>query len=361
MENQPTSSPILLRFRKGDGSSSIADLRGQLSAVVQVDNSLLLGADEGTTIERLRPVDDTTYGEHTSFPLGSLIDLPDTPDEEIDIEGLAESGGCLWVVGSHSAKRAKVKADDDAKTKVERIAKVTRKGNRFLLARIPLVADDEGVRPDPSRPAARLRGGKRRNDLTRRLLRDQHLADFVNIPGKDNGFDVEGIAVRGNRVFLGLRGPVLRGHAVILDLNIVQDPDRADRLRLGRFGVDGPRYRKYFLDLNGLGVRDLCIDDNDLLILAGPTMTLDGDAFVFRWKDALSAAEDAVIAKEQLSLELELAYGVGDEGTHHPEGISLFQSPGINGNALLVVYDSPRASALQSADEVTADLFPLRP
>ena len=31
------------------------------------------------------------------------------------------------------------------------------------------------------------------------------------IPSNDNGFDVEGLAVSGNRVFLGLRGPVLAG------------------------------------------------------------------------------------------------------------------------------------------------------
>ncbi|MNG03413.1 hypothetical protein D3C84_864920 [compost metagenome] len=36
------------------------------------------------------------------------------------------------------------------------------------------------------------------------------------------------------------------------------------------------RYRKHFFALNGLGFRDLCTSGDDLLILAGPTMDLDG-------------------------------------------------------------------------------------
>ncbi len=45
----------------------------------------------------------------------------------------------------------------------------------------------------------------------------------VPIPGKDNGFDIEGLAVREDRLLLGLRGPVLRGHAFVLELSLEQD------------------------------------------------------------------------------------------------------------------------------------------
>jgi hypothetical protein len=45
------------------------------------------------------------------------------------------------------------------------------------------------------------------------------LHDFLPLPGKDNGFDVEGLAVFGARLFVGLWGPVLCGWAVILELN----------------------------------------------------------------------------------------------------------------------------------------------
>ena len=41
------------------------------------------------------------------------------------------------------------------------------------------------------------------------------------IPGKDNGFDMEGLAVDGDRLLLGLRGPVLRGFSEALLIGIL--------------------------------------------------------------------------------------------------------------------------------------------
>ena len=58
------------------------------------------------------------------------------------------------------------------------------------------------------------------NDLTEALRGDEHLGSFLAIPGKDNGFDIEGLAVAGERLFIGLRGPVLRGWAVILEVEL---------------------------------------------------------------------------------------------------------------------------------------------
>ena len=352
---QPEIKHLTLRF-KTDSASHTPDLRGDLSAVVQIRDTLFLGADEGTRIERLVATGEKEFGEHTSFDLAELIDLPDDADEEIDIEGLAASDDFLWVVGSHSLKRKKVKPSDPADEQIARLATVTNRGNRFFLARLPITSG-ENVHIDHTRTAARLRGKRRRNQLTRALRSDPHLGAFLHIPGKDNGFDVEGIAVSGTRVFLGLRGPVLRGYAVVLELRIVDDEKRDDRLQLDELD-DVVLYRKHFLDLNGLGVRDLALDGDDLLVLAGPTMTLDGDAFVFRWKDALHAGRDSVVPREALRFALKLPYGVGDEGTHHPEGIALLRAEGDAKPELLVVYDSPRRETLQD-DAVEADVFPL--
>ena len=52
---------------------------------------------------------------------------------------------------------------------------------------------------------------------------------------------------------------------------------------------DGRGYRKHVLRLDGLGVRDLCPHGEDLLVLAGPTMDLDGPVHVFRWHGACAA------------------------------------------------------------------------
>ena len=59
--------------------------------------------------------------------------------------------------------------------------------------------------------------------------------------------------------------------------------------------------RKLFLNLDGLGIRDLTLRGDDLLILAGPTMDLSGPAAVFRWADALGRTGCTVVPRQALS------------------------------------------------------------
>jgi hypothetical protein len=60
------------------------------------------------------------FGQHTRFDLLPLFGRAPTEKTEIDIEGLAVDGGCLWVVGSHSLKRKKA---EEGKTDVQRYDK----------------------------------------------------------------------------------------------------------------------------------------------------------------------------------------------------------------------------------------------
>ena len=124
------------------------------------------------------------------------------------------------------------------------------------------------------RRAMRLEGDAEHNLLTRLLEDDPHVGPFLAIPGKDNGFDIEGLALDGRRLLLGLRGPVLRGWTRLLELAI--EP-AGDWLRLAPLDGEGTMLRKHFLQLGGLGVRDLHFAGVDLYILAGPTMVLDGE------------------------------------------------------------------------------------
>ncbi|MBQ0818798.1 DUF3616 domain-containing protein, partial [Microvirga sp. HBU67558] len=133
---------------------------------------------------------------------------------------------------------------------------IEREPNRSFLGRIPLIEEAPGLftpaRSDGERQAAWLKLGKKRGALERWLAEDPHLGPFLAVPSKENGLDIEGLAVRGNRLWLGLRGPVLRGHAVVLDLELRQKAP--DRLKARR--IDGQRrYRKHLLDTRGLGIR----------------------------------------------------------------------------------------------------------
>ena len=367
MQTKPRS--ITLDFADAENGSVH---RCELSSVVQVGRDLWFASDEGATLERLSPTKGRTYGHHRSFELADYIDLPD-PNEEVDIEGLAYAAGYLWLAGSHSVRRK----DDDPdagtmKKRINRLRRTSRRGNRYLLARIPVVRDGDGGDDDTSFAlakhidpndgtralhAARLPGGRRRNALTDALRDDDHLAPYLEIPGKENGFDIEGLAVVGDRVFLGLRGPVLRGWAVVLSISIEADPEDDTRLRLRPIGPKQRLYEKHFLDLCGLGVRELCADGGDLLILAGPTMELDGRASVFRWPNVAAVRGDSLTERDVLETVLDLPYGVGEkEGVEHPEGLA-FLDDGGRGKQLVVVYDAPGKHRRRGRAGVDADVY----
>lgn len=346
-----TREQIVLQFRDDPDDETPQ----QLSALVQIGEDLFVGSDEGCAIERLSPT-ARGYGNHTTFPLGELLDLPGE-DDEVDIEGLEYTDSCLWIAGSYSARREKPATDDAVEDAFGALASVERAGNRHLLARIPLSTDADGhatpVAEQGEVIAARLGGGTKRNQLIDLLDGDEHLAPFLTIPGKDNGFDVEGFVVADGRVFLGLRGPVLRGHAVVVALSVRTRRKRRNRLRITR-GERDRRYTKHFLSLRGLGIRELCVDGRDLLVLAGPTMVLDGRTAIFRWRNALDVREDTIVREQDLEHVLEIPTGKGDD---RPEGVALITHQGRRG--LLVAYDSPSPERRPTPSSVLADFYPL--
>jgi hypothetical protein len=356
--------PVTLDFA---GSSDGAEGRRDLSAAVAVGDALWLGSDEGTCLVRLRRTAEDHWGEAVDVDLSNLVPLPGGADDEIDIEGIDVADGWMWVAGSHSAVRRTPDEALPASKRLRRLARTSRKGNRHLVARLPLLPDASGLSTvvqeaggddGTVRHAARLPGTRSRDALTRALRDDPHLGDWLRVPGKDNGFDVEGLAVQGERLWLGLRSPVLRGMAVVLATHPDAEADDPAALRLRRCGPRGRRYEKFFLDLFGLGVRELCVDGDDLLLLAGPSMVLDGRCTVLRWKDARHARGDTVVGREALQVVLELPYGRGgEERVDHPEGLALIEDDG--GRSLLVVHDAPGGHRQRGA-AVTADLYPLR-
>jgi hypothetical protein len=350
-------------------------LRDSLSGAVFVDDDLWVASDETTSVERLSTDDGLTFQNHKSFSLNGLIDLPAERtdfDQEIDIEGMDFQDSHLWLIGSHSLKRKKVESADagsDGKL-IKKLGVVENDGNRFLLARIPLTKNSQtgerqlvSTAEDPPGSnkimnAARLPGDTKSNALSDAIRKaedgkgDIHLARFLDIPGKDNGLDVEGLAVSGKRLFVGLRGPVLRGWAVLLELSV--NTSDGSQLVLENVGTDRP-YRKHFLDLGGLGVRELCFHGSDLLVLAAPTMTLDGPTRLYRWKDALNASNESLVRADKLLVELEVQSGTG---TDRAEGVAIVphaEPP----SQVLILYDSPGKKRKEIADAVTADVFDL--
>jgi hypothetical protein len=348
-----------------------SEIRDGLSAVVQVGNTLWVANDETLTLERLSRQKgaadhDYKYSDHKQFALEDYLSLPDPTKKtlEVDLEGLDYKDGYLWLIGSHSLKRGNPKPENSRGDNRKCLADVDPKSNRFLLARIPLVEQGKTFtltkkveQGGKKYTAARLRGDKKGDDLTKVLADDEHLGSFLAIPSKDNGFDIEGLAVMGDRLFVGLRGPVLGGWAVILELELEEKDDFT--LKLKKIGPDNQPYRKHFLQLNGLGIRDLCVLDDDLLILAGPTMMLDGPVFLFRWAGGAKPEKQSLVFKEELKRSRVKLPSGQKEGFDHPEGITLFSLDGDGIDSILVVYDSAAETRHEASSAVKADIFAL--
>lgn len=362
-------------------------VRTDISAIAYTpDEHLWLGSDELTSIERLSPISPTEYGNHQQFAIGDYVDLPDA-SSEIDIEGMDFADGYLWVVGSHSTKRKRAKGKN-SKDDIRRLLEITTDNNRYLLARIPIV-DGVPVKHDPcsGRFAASLAQPKKgkavRSELTQVLKDDQHIGPFLKmrLPSKDNGFDIEAIAVKGHQLFLGLRGPVLRGMAIILEVEVMAEAGGS--LKLKRL-ANKKRYRKHFVDLNGLGIRDLCFQGEDLMILAGATMQLSVPMQLFRFRHALGHTEDTLWLQssegfsDALTKQFDLPWVVGSDnaegmtllpcGIHASNDVDsakLDKATAVEGSQseseLLVVYDSPSDERLRQNRAIFADVFSLAP
>lgn len=339
---------LLLTF-----TSDCEATRHDLSAVCCVDQQLWLGCDETTGLERLN-LTATEANHHQHVAVNTVIDLPAANRHEIDLEGIDYDEHYVWIVGSHSLKRTAPKPKHTDAENIERLATLKREANRYLLARIPLVNGDlYRTCPHPHDPSQTLTSAclpfkASGNALTQALKSDPHLGCFLKagIPGKDNGFDIEGLAVQGDRLFLGLRGPVLRGWAVLLELNIKVKHHHT--LKLRQLTASGQRYRKHFLDLQGLGIRDICRWRDGLLILAGPTMALPAPVQLFYIPHLAALTQEALIRPDWLG-SLPAGSSVGNA-----EGLTVMP----NGR-LLVVYDSPAPSRLEEPSGVRADLFAL--
>jgi Protein of unknown function (DUF3616) len=177
-------------------------------------------------------------------------------EDEVDIEGLARAADhTYYVVGSHSRRRKAV--DLFGAESWER--KYDKNRERMLAeeidseegrTRLYRFTFDPASGSDDWPPA----------DLADIRLRDvfgQHpvLSAFVELPSKENGIDIEGIAVDGDSIYLGFRGPVLRnGFVPVLRLRFDEQHDN----------------EILYVNLHGRGIRDLVKVQDGFLIAAGP-------------------------------------------------------------------------------------------
>ncbi|MGH3669753.1 MAG: DUF3616 domain-containing protein, partial [Pseudonocardiaceae bacterium] len=81
-----------------------------LSGAAAIGKFLFVAPDEGASIVRLRHHDTSgNYHTATEFAVADWVQIPGSTGDEIDLEGMDINDGFLWMVGSHSAVRTRVK------------------------------------------------------------------------------------------------------------------------------------------------------------------------------------------------------------------------------------------------------------
>jgi hypothetical protein len=224
------------------------------SGTARVGSVLLVASDE---IGRLQTgIMDSAF----RVTRGADIVLQHEPgkDVELDIEALAIEGSTVYALGSHSRTRSS--SDDPARTasknheRLEQGAK--QRPERDVLVRFTYDA------------ATRQASGIARASLREAIAKHPVLAPFAALAGKENGIDLEGLAVDGSTLFAGFRGPVLR-HGFVPVL---------------RFTFDEPTAGKVlYVPLDGHGIRDIAKVSDGFLLLAGPVGDSDAPHRIYLW------------------------------------------------------------------------------
>lgn len=305
-----------------------------LSAVAVLEGPggpwLVLAPDEGTTVA-LASLDG---GVVTSVDLQRLFDLPPPAPGELDLEGAAADGPSLWFTGSCSLTRRAADPDATDGANRSRLATVRPaagpgRHDADVLWRVDALTDGSGGLTLV--PGARI---DLRLALTAAPGLSSLLLPSMGIPSKEGGLDVEGLEVAGSTVWLGLRGPQLRGHAVVVRLE----------LSPGRDGVAAVSYR--LLDLGGLGIRGMCRaapegEAPGLYLLAGPTMAGDDDGpfAIHRW----NGESDCFVGQDRPAV-LSLVGRILPPGSARPEGLTALRCADGT-ERLLVVFDGPEGGA----------------
>ena len=309
-----------LQIKLDYGAAATAPLLENISGAAMAGDVLWTVSDEGRTVECLRP-DGDGYMLDVQLSLDDLF--PGLPDGEADLEAVSVDGDHIWVCGSHCRVRAKPVAAGEVNPRIRG------RPSRHLLGRLRL--RDGRLAHDPAPANLPFSGG---GSLRRHLSSDPHLAPFLDLPSKEGGLDIEGLAVRGHQVLLGLRGPVLDGQAVVVELHVK-----------GGSAVAEERTFLHILDLGGLGVRDAVFAEDHVLLLAGPTGAADGPFRIHKWQPARTNLIQATSVMHEW-----VANG------EHPEGLCPLRRSG--GAGLLVVYDTPARSRV-TGTAYLADWFPL--
>lgn len=260
-----------------------------LSAVGFVGEYILIGSDEGNTVQVLEP-----NKKRSKYRVVQNIELLDNDSKpEVDIEGIAVDDNTVHVAGSHSVNEDIDRAQN----------------NRQNIFRFQLNFD-----------TGKLESSIEQKSLQTILEQDLILSQFANIPHEENGVDIEGIATKSDRLYFGFRTPVLQDSYVPVVVVKFEEIDRTDK------------YDLRYVNLDGNGIRDLVAVDDGFLILADATGENADHYQVYFWDGSDGASKSGTLPSVKFLSEIPTKKNTRAEGiTVLTETASSYQ--------ILVVYD----------------------
>jgi hypothetical protein len=203
------------------------------------DRFCLIGADEGREVQ----VVELSRQARTLRVLETISLLPS--GDEIDIEAIAAEGDCYYITGSHGISKKRGE----------------HQGNRFRIFRLR-------VDPATGRPGKPISLDVA--SLADLLRGDPVLGEYFGKPLQQRGVNIEGLAVREGRLFVGLRGPNLQGDAFVIEV-------RADDVFGGK---PRPPYTLHRLRLGtGVGIREIVAAKTGFLVIGGNASSEPSEQF----------------------------------------------------------------------------------
>lgn len=189
----------------------------------------LIGADESRDVQVIE-----ISRQARTLRVIETIPLARSGDE-IDIEAIAAEGDLYYITGSHGISKKQGELQS----------------NRYRIFRLKV----DRATGKPGKPLS-----LETASLVEILRTDPVLRDYFGKPLQQRGVNIEGLAVRNGRLFVGFRGPNLEGNAFVLEV-------RAEDV-FGNQPV--PAYTLHKLKMGpGLGIREIVAAKSGFVIIAG--------------------------------------------------------------------------------------------
>jgi hypothetical protein len=308
---QPSLTPVATEwnvqsdFEKSAGART--NLSGAACAPTQPELTSCLIANDDKKYAQFFAINGTTL-----IPGKVIRLLDDDAEGNPDAEGVAYSAGYFYVTGSHGRSR-NTDEDNDASYVVFRFPVDERTGEPTFN-----VSDKKVV--DSIEPSKRLRDAIRNSDK---------IGSFYNQPLSEGGINVEGVAVKDGRIYLGLRGPSVNEHAFIVSVDAEAAFTKNDDLK-----ASTPQSLKLGKDA---GIRDLASVQDGILVLSGPVNKQPVRPAIFHWNE-----NTEVLRKLG---ELQLPASLPDDGEAKAEILLVLEDKTGEPWRVLVMFDGPENGA----------------